>query len=174
MRKRIGRYMTMVLAGMICLSMLVSCGGESKLDRYRAEKHERDSVGLVDQQRTLAYFQSQHEALMPVADSLIALFKYEPKDPKYQDHGFYTLKDNTGIRILVRDDGGDLLIYRNGKRIEEYAIDAKNAKALELLERAHHLKIVMSDIAELEHRMKHTQLEIDKYQRRQSQEQSIH
>ena len=74
----------------------------------------------------------------------------------------------------MRDDGGDLLIYRNGKRIEEYAIDAKNAKALELLERAHHLKIVMSDIAELEHRMKHTQLEIDKYQRRQSQEQSIH
>ena len=64
MRKRIGRYMTMVLAGMICLSMLVSCGGESKLDRYRAEKHERDSVGLVDQQRTLAYFQSRNTRIM--------------------------------------------------------------------------------------------------------------
>lgn len=159
----------MGFAGILCLFVWTGCGGESKLEQYRAEKQVRDSVGLVDQQRTLDYFQSQYEALMPVADSLIALFKYEQKDPKYQDHGYYTLKDYSGLRILVRDDGEDLLIYRNGKRIEEYAIDAKNSKAWELVERAHHLQIVMSDISELEHRIRHTQLEIEKYQRRQRQ-----
>ena len=140
----------------LCLA-LMACNRPSKVEQYRAEKHVRDSVALFEQQRSLDFYQSQLDSLMPVADSLIALFKYEKND-KYQDHGNYVLKGKNGLRILVRDDGASLLLYQNGKRIENSSDPA--------VERARHLQIVISDIRELEHRIAHTSLEIQKYQKR--------
>jgi hypothetical protein len=135
----------------------MACNKPSKVEQYRTEKHVRDSVSLFEQQRSLDFYQSQLDSLMPVADSLIALFKYEKND-KYQDHGNYVLKGKNGLRILVRDDGASLLLYQNGKRIETSSDPA--------VERAKHLQIVISDIRELEHRIAHTSLEIQKYQKR--------
>lgn len=152
----------------LCVGMMAACnGGTSKLEQYRAEKYVKDSVGLVDQQRTLDYYQSQLEALMPVVDSLLPLFKYEQKDPKYQDHGYYVLTTRNGMRILVRDDGEDMLMYREGKRvdIDQYRLKTNDAD-YPLYERALHLKILMSDIQELEKRIRHTSLEVQKYQKR--------
>ena len=137
--------------------VLVGCNKPSKMEQYRAEKHVRDSVGLVDQQRSLAFYESQLELLKPKADSLLPYFKYE-KNEKYQDHGNYVLTGKNGLRILVRDDGKELLLYKEGKRIAstndpEY-------------ERAQELQIVINDIHELEKRIDKTSLEIQKYEKR--------
>ena len=122
------------------------------------EKHERDSVGLEQQQRSLIYYQSQLDALMPVADSLLALFQYE-KNEKYQDHGYYVTTGKNGLRIKVRDDGREpILIYQDGKRIETTTDP--------MFERARHLQVVISDIKECEKRVARTSLEVQKYEKR--------
>lgn len=112
------------------------------------------------------YYQSQLDSLIPVADSLMTYFTYE-KDEKYQDHGYYVLTGRGNVRMLVRDDGRDLLVYRDGMRLETNAYAAQasgeNKKKIEL---AQHLQIVMSDITECEKRMSQTSLEIQKYERR--------
>ena len=145
----------LVVSGM----MLSGCGKKtSAVEQRRAEKHVRDSVALMEQERSLAYYQSQLEILAPQADSLLALFKYE-KIEKYQDHGYYVATGKNGLRVKVRDDGkGDILLYREGKRIESADDEA--------FERAQHLHIVINDINELEKRIQHTSLEVQKYQKR--------
>ena len=148
----------------ICGILWMGCSRPSAVDKYRAEKHVRDSVSLIAQERSLEYYQSQLETLMPEADSLLALFKYE-RNEKYQDHGYYVTYGQNGLRILVRDDGKDLLLYRNGKRIPSTR-DGLQGKDKDMYDRAEHLRIVISDIRELEKRIAHTSLEIQKYQRR--------
>ena len=137
--------------------VLVGCNKPSKMEQYRAQKHVRDSVGLVDQQRSLAFYESQLELLKPKADSLLPYFKYE-KNEKYQDHGNYVLTGKNGLRILVRDDGKELLLYKEGKRIAS-TNDPQ-------YERAQELQIVINDIKELEKRIDKTSLEIQKYEKR--------
>lgn len=143
-------YLTLTLA-------LAACNKPSRVEQYKAEKHQRDSVCLVEQRRSLAYYQAQLEPLLAQADSLLPFFKYE-KNEKYQDHGFYVLTGRNGLRVLVRDDGRDLLMYRDGKRID--AADDPQ------LARAEHLQVVMRDIKELEKRIARTSLEVQKYEKR--------
>lgn len=144
-----------VLAGMI---VLAACNRPSRVGQYRAEKHIQDSVRLEEQVRSLAYYESQLNQLLPVADSLIPLFTYE-KNAKYQDYGYYVASGRNGLRVKVRDDGKQpLLMYQNGKRIETSDDPA--------VERAQHLLITISDIKELEKRIARTSLEIQKYQKR--------
>ena len=145
---------------LIVAALCVGCQQPSRVEQYRAEKHLRDSSALVDQERSLSYYQSQLELLQPQADSLLALFKYE-RNEKYQDHGFYVATGRTGMRIMVRDDGEEpILIYREGKRLQT-TDDPAYARAQELL-------IVIHDIRELELRIARTSLEIQKYQKRLS------
>ena len=150
----------------LCALVMTGCDRPSKAAHYRAEKHARDSVALEDQLRSLAYYQSQWETLTPMVDSLLPLFVYE-KNEKYQDHGFYVAKGpgsaGDGLRIMVRDDGRDLLLYKNGKRLTGDGLKGKEA---ELLERAEQLQIAIRDIRELEKRMERTSLEVQKYQKR--------
>lgn len=145
--------------------LLSACVRESAVDKYRAEKHVRDSVSLEEQQRSLDFYQSQLEQLMPVADSLVALFKYE-RNEKYQDHGFYVTTMQDGTRILVRDDGQEMLMYRNGKRLDASGFSPRHAEDSRLVERAEHLQVTIADIRELENRIHRTSLEIQKYQKR--------
>lgn len=143
---------------LIAVLVMAGCNKPSAVEQYRAEKHAQDSAALVDQEHTLAYYQVQWEALIPQVDSLLPLFRYE-KNEKYQDNGFYVVTGKNGLRVMVRDDGeGTVLIYRNGKRIE-------NAED-EAVDRARHLAIVMADIKELERRIQRSSLEVQKYQKR--------
>ena len=142
---------------MIFAVCAIACSKPSRVKQYKAEKHVQDSVRLMEQERSLAYYESELERLMPVADSLLQYFRYE-KNEKYQDHGNYVITGKKGERILVRDDGKEILIYHNGKRIEQ-SNDPK-------YEQAQHLQIVISDIKELEKRIAKTSLEIQKYQKR--------
>ena len=142
----------------------------SKVEQYRADKHERDSIALTEQQRSLTYYQTQLDALMPQVDSLLPLFKYE-RNEKYQDHGFYVvrnekLKNHAGLRVMVQDDGQSLLVYREGKRMSEQKVSELMLKGDPAVQRAQHLQIVMKDIRELEKRIEKTSLEIQKYQKR--------
>ncbi|MBQ1859511.1 MAG: hypothetical protein II140_06610 [Paludibacteraceae bacterium] len=144
--------------GALVMLACVSCTRASKLDEYKAQKHERDSVGLVNQERSILFYQSQLDSLLPVIDSLLPMFKYE-KNEQYQDHGYYVLTGRNGLRVMVRDDGQEpILMYRNGQRVEN-ADDEAVDKAL-------HLAVVMRDIKELEKRIDKTSLEIQKYQKR--------
>ena len=154
----------------LCLALLTACNKPSKVEQYRAEKHVRDSVSLVEQQRSLAYYEEQMELLTQQADSLLPLFNYE-KNEKYQDNGFYVVKIEKlkvkvyDLRVMVRDDGKEMLVYRSGKRLTSDQANAiKNAH--EALQRAQHLQIVMHDLKELENRIARTSLEIQKYQKR--------
>lgn len=152
----------------LCGIVLAGCNKPSKVEQYRAEKHERDSVALIEQQRSLAYYEVQLDSLLPVSDSLVVLFKYEKND-KYQDHGNYVQTLPGGLRVLVRDDGKELLLYRNGKRFEvtgESMNELRNDREKEAVDRAQHLQIVIRDIKELEKRISRTNLEIQKYEKR--------
>ena len=157
MRKWIG------ICGVVVL-LFGACNRPSRVEQYRAEKHVMDSVRLEEQIRSMAYYTAQLDSLMPVADSLIALFNYE-RNEKYQDHGFYVIKNeklkikNYEMRVMVRDDGKEILAYKNGKRVE---LTPDN----EAYQRAEHLQVVIRDIKELEKRIFKTSLEISKYEKR--------
>ena len=143
---------------LLSVLILVACSSPDKAEERRIQKHAKDSVSLVEQTRSLAYYQAQLDELLPQADSLIALFKYE-KNEKYQDHGYYVTTGKDGLRILVRDDGQPpILLYRYGKRIEQ-SDDP-------MMQRAEHLSVVMQDVQELEKRIQRTSREIQKYEKR--------
>jgi hypothetical protein len=146
-----------------------SCDKPSRVAQYKAEKHQRDSVALVQQTQSLTYYQSQLAELMPVADSLMAFFSYE-KNPRFQDHGYYIVKPSavgrsySDLRVMVRDDGKEsILLYRDGKRITG---DGLRGKDQAMIECAQHLQIVISDIRECEKRIAHTSKEVQKYEKR--------
>lgn len=164
-----------IQAGVLLLlpCLLAGCGaGPSKVDQYHAGKHVRDSVALTEQQRTLACLQTQLEAQMPVADSLIRFFTYEPKDPKYQDHGYYVVKQSalkgafSNMRVMVRDDGGDVLVYKDGRRIQRERVKELKGKEPEMYDLALQLQGVMASIHDLEKGIRQTSLEIEKYEKR--------
>ena len=164
MRKRVrglgfrGLVSRRFVVGGLAVLMFVACDKPSRVEAYRAEKHQRDSTALMEQERSMAYYQSQLEVLQPKADSLLPLFAYE-KNAKYQDHGYYVATGRSGVRVKVRDDGKQpILIYREGKRLE-----ATNDP---IYQRAEELQVVMADIKELEKRIARTSLEINKYQKR--------
>jgi hypothetical protein len=136
----------------------MACNRPSAAEQRRAEKHVRDSIALTEQERSLTYYQSQLDLLMPQVDSLLPLFRYE-KNEKYQDHGYYVATGRDGLRVMVRDDGQlPILMYRYGQRIEKADDEA--------VQRANHLQILMADVHELEIRIRKTSLEIQKYQKR--------
>ena len=149
-----------------CALALTACNRPSRVEQYKADKHQSDSIRLEEQTRSLAYYQTQLDALMPQADSLLAFFSYE-KNKKYQDHGYYVVKGGTSLRIMVRDDGNNpILIYREGKRLTDTQAAALKGRDQEMAERAEHLRIVISDIKECEKRIARTSLEVQKYQKR--------
>ena len=152
---------------------MVSCGRPSRVEQYKAEKRARGSVRLEEQVRSLAYYEGELERLMPVADSLIALFRYEKND-KYQDHGYYVETvtgyglrvTGYGLRVMVRDDGREILLYENGKRLTDERVNGLRAEGNKALDQAQHLQVTIKDIKELEKRIAKTSLEVQKYQKR--------
>lgn len=152
--------------------LLSACNHPSHMETYRAQKHVRDSVALLEQQRSILFYQSQLEELTPKADSLLPFFKYE-KNEKYQDHGWYVATGSQGhLRVLVSDEGtGEVIGYYDGKRLEKEKLRTADAKYFtrtdkEMIGRAYHLAVVMADIKELELRIRKTSLEIQKYEKR--------
>jgi len=165
------KYLFIACVAMVLAGWLASCNKPSRVEQHKAEKHVQDSIKLTEQERSLAFYQSQLEALMPTADSLLPMFKYEINE-KYQDHGFYVIRNEKlktrgeSMRVMVRDDGRDLLVYKEGKRLPEERVNDLKVKGNEAVERAEHLQITIRDIKELEKRIAHTSLEVQKYQKR--------
>jgi len=93
----------------------VSCGQKQPTAaERRAEKHRQDSIALTEQERSLAYYDSLYQTLLPVADSLLKEFRYEKNEQyeQYEQNGKYTHRllrstQNTSrnyIQANVRDD----------------------------------------------------------------------
>ena len=161
-----------ILCAMAGTGMWGGCNKPSRVEQHRAEKHQSDSVRLEEQIRTLGFYQMQLDSLMPVSDSLIALFEYE-RNEQYQDHGYYVVKKAafkkmpSDLRIMVRDDGKDIAVYKSGKRLsEEESMSLDGTPGGEAYGAAQHLQIVIRDIRECENRIDHTSLEVQKYQKR--------
>ena len=153
---------------LVCMAALVSCSSSSsRLDQYHAEKHQQDSVALVEQQRTLVYYQGQLDSLVQVADSLLPLFQYE-KNEKYEDAGYYVVESRSGLRVKVRDDGHrPVLVYREGKRLEgDPESMGLNENERTMVERGEHLAIVISDMRQFEQLIQQTNGKINMYRLR--------
>ena len=171
MKKLMGYRLRIMGYGVMAMLMFASCNKPSRVEQHKAEKHVQDSIKLAEQERSLAFYQAQLEALMPTADSLLPLFNYEINE-KYQDHGYYVVRNeklkikNYELRVRVRDDGRDLLVYKEGKRLPDERVNELKLKGNEAVERAEHLQITIRDIKELEKRIARTSLEVQKYQKR--------
>lgn len=100
-----------IIACSIFAVCLAACTKQPTVAERKAEKHRRDSIALVEQQRTLAYYDSLQQTLAPRLDDLLPRFKYE-KEAQYEDHGHYVhrlLRTNSNtarnyIQTYVRDD----------------------------------------------------------------------
>jgi len=150
--------------------LMMSCSSpSSRLEQYRADKHQRDSIGLMEQQRSAAYYQACLDSLVQVADSLLPYFKYE-KNEKYEDLGYYVVTSRSGLRVKVRDDGHrPVLAYRAGKPLQGNSTEWKlNDDERATVERAEHLAIVISDIHQFEQLVQQANAKIHMYQIRLS------
>ena len=127
--------------GLLCgLLFLCGCGQQpSKAEKMKAEKRAQDSLALVAQERTLAYYDSLQQALVPTLDSLLPRFKYE-KDERYEDKGHYVHRllrttSNTArnyIQTYVRDDGQTIVrFFYYGERALGFEKVALSAEALQ-------------------------------------------
>lgn len=154
---------------LLAVLLAVGCNKPSRVEQYKQEKHLRDSAALADQQRTLEYYQSQCDRMMPKADSLLRYFKYE-KNEKYQDQGYYVVKpyafkgQHSELRVMVREDGTEMLVYKGGKRLSEEQKNEWLAKGEPSTLCAKDLQVIISDIKETEKRIRQTSLEVQKYQ----------
>lgn len=92
---------------------VVGCGPKRPTaESMRAEKRAKDSIALVEQERSIAYYDSVRETLIPQADALLPQFAYA-KDERYEQHGRYTHRllrttSNTSrnyLQACVKDNG---------------------------------------------------------------------
>lgn len=94
-----------IIFGLVCV-LCASCGPHKPtVAELRAQKHVKDSIGLVQQEQTMAYADSLLQLQMPIADSLLPRFKYVKND-RYEDHGHYICRDleagGLGQRIFLQ------------------------------------------------------------------------
>lgn len=81
------------------LTALVGCTPKKpSVAELRRQKAEQDSLSLIAQQRSLVYYESMRDSLLPVAQTMLKKnFVYEKSD-RYEDYGHYVhrlLKTNT-------------------------------------------------------------------------------
>lgn len=97
----------------LTLAVLTGCGPKKpSVSELRRQKAVEDSLMLVNQQRSLIYYEAMRDSLIPVAKDLLKKnFVYE-KDERYEDHGHYVHRllrttSNTGrcyIQTYATDD----------------------------------------------------------------------
>lgn len=82
------------------LFLLVGCGPKKKsVAEMRAEKRAQDSLELIRQRQSLAYYDSTLQTLLPEVDNMLKPFEYS-KQSQYEDHGHYVhklLKTNRNV-----------------------------------------------------------------------------
>ena len=67
---------------------------------------------------------------------------------------------------MVREDGAEMLVYTNGKRLANGEwLEAKGERK-KAIETAQLLQVTILDVHELEKRIRKTSLEVQKYQKR--------
>lgn len=110
---RNARFWIKLMNVLLVLLVFASCGPKKpSVEELRRQKAVEDSLQLVAQQRSLSYYTSVRDSLLPVAQDLLKKnFVYE-KDERYEDHGHYVHRllrtsSNTGrcyIQTYATDD----------------------------------------------------------------------
>lgn len=84
------------------LVLLTACGHKGKsVDQLRAEKHERDSIAAIQNERSLAYTDSLITVLTDKRDSLLQYFEAS-REERYEDYGKFVHKRLTTRRNMER------------------------------------------------------------------------
>lgn len=92
--------------------LLVSCGPKKpSVAELKLEKHRKDSLALIQYERTIAYCDSLVLVLQEDVNALLPQFKYEKQD-RYEDHGRYVHKllrtdlntERCYLQVYVTDD----------------------------------------------------------------------
>lgn len=116
---RNARFWIKILNGLLLLSLCVSCGPEKpSVNELRRQKAVEDSLQLVAQQRSLSYYASLRDSLLPVAQALLKKnFVYE-KDERYEDHGHY-------VHRLLRTSSNTSRCYIQTYATDDYLLQVK-------------------------------------------------
>ena len=79
-----------ILGLIMVLGGLLGCGPRKpSVQELRQQKAQQDSLNLAAQLKSLAYYESVRDSLLPVVQDLLKKnFVYE-KDSRYEDHGHY-------------------------------------------------------------------------------------
>lgn len=114
---------TCVWIGIISVALtfgaLAGCGPRKpSVAELRRQKAEQDSLQLVAQQKSLAYYQAAHDSLLSVAQELLKKnFVYE-KDDRYEDHGHY-------VHRLLRTSTNTGRCYLQTYATDDYRLQVK-------------------------------------------------
>lgn len=108
-----------ILCFALALTVLAGCGPKKpSVSELRRQKAVEDSLMLVDQQRSLTYYQTLRDSLLPVADSLLKKnFVYE-KDERYEDHGHY-------VHRMLRTSSNTSRCYIQTYATDDYLLQVK-------------------------------------------------
>ena len=162
----------------------VSCGPKQPTAaERRAEKHRQDSIALIEQRRSLAYYDSLYQTLLPIADSLIKEFQHEVilsadslsdtfrgSTHAFEAEGWHetlSLLQEDAIRCLHFIDvysANRVRVSLVGSQSRAVFYISDNDK--KALMSTYRLGITMRDLRDLETHIRLTSLQIEKYQKR--------
>ena len=119
-----------------------------QVEQRRAAKVLADTITYLEAKRTLAYSDSLLNTLLPQADELMRLFRYE-KNADYEDHGRYvhrllaTTGSNTSRNFLqayVRDDKETIVksYYYGAQRANQRAVTLSSEEVESRFEGTNH------------------------------------
>lgn len=103
----------------LALFAFAACGPRKpSVAELRRQKAEQDSLALVAQQKSLLYYETVRDSLLPVAQGLLKKnFVYE-KDERYEDHGHY-------VHRLLRTASNSSRCYIQTYATDDYRLQVK-------------------------------------------------
>ncbi len=113
------RILIWVIGSLLILGTLISCGPKRpSISDLKQQKAAEDSAALAAQQRSLLYYESLRDSLLPVAAELLKKnFVYE-KDERYEEHGHY-------VHRLLRTTSNTTRCYIQTYATDDYQLQVK-------------------------------------------------
>lgn len=107
------------ICAILILGALAGCGPRKpSVQELRRQKAIEDSLNLASQQRSLTYYESVRDSLLPVAAELLKKnFVYE-KDERYEDHGHY-------VHRMLRTSSNTERCYIQTYATDDYQLQVK-------------------------------------------------
>lgn len=82
-------FSTPITCLILLVIMMIACAPKKPtVAELRAEKHASDSIALIQQRKSLAYYDSTLSSILPLIDPMLKKFHFE-QQTQYEDHGHY-------------------------------------------------------------------------------------